>query len=30
MTYTDEKVNLVINKLTQGQYDQAQAEGRIN
>lgn len=30
MTYTDEKVNLVINKLTQEQYDQAQAEGHIN
>lgn len=30
MTYTDEKVNLVINKMTQEQYERAKEEGILN
>ena len=30
MTYTDEKVNLVINKMTEAQYEQAKSQGTLN
>ena len=30
MTYTDEKIDLVINQLTQSQYDQAKLDGDLN